>query len=158
MMRRLAVLVLVAGMGAGACHDGKTYSYVLDTNRGRLGWRQSANPSRGPCVALKPATGDVAEVCPIAYGPPGTQLYGGWVDVGGATAVIGFLASDVKEWSSSGVGVIRESKPISALEGRRLFVQLVDDGVQTERSIRLTQGPDPSAAGHPTVTITVRHP
>ncbi len=150
--------MLIAALGGGACDRGETYSYVLDTDRGRLGWRQSANPSRGPCVAFTPTTGDVVEVCPVTDGPPGTQLYGEWVDLGDATAVIGFLASDVKAWSSSGVGVIRESKPIAGLDGRRLFVQLVDDDLQTERSIRLTQGPDPSAAGHPSLTVTVRHP
>src|SRR4051794_26631058 len=103
LVRRVTVIVLVVALGGGACDQGKKYSYSLDTNRGRLGWRQSENPSRGPCVALKPTTGKVVEVCPVADGPPGTKLYGDWVDAGDGTAVIGFVAPDVKQWSSSGL-------------------------------------------------------
>jgi hypothetical protein len=150
--------VLIVVLGGGACDDKQKYSYVLDTNRGRIGWRQSANPSRGPCVALEPPSGKVVEVCPVSDGPPGNKLYGDWVDAGDGTAIIGFVARDVKEWSSSGVGVTRETKPIAALDGRRLFVQLVDDDLQTEKVIRLTPGPDPLLAANRSQTITVRHP
>ena len=139
-MRHLAVILLAFVLGAGsACDRSVNYTFVKNTNAGQLGWRPSKRGSEVPCVALKPSAKEPVVACPT--GSP-ARIFAKWVEAGDESVVIGFLAPGIAESVSSGVGVGEVTPPIRALGGRRLFIQIVDDGLQTERTIRIAENPE----------------
>ena len=136
MRRSIAALALVL-LFVACTNDTKDakVSYVKETSVGRLGWKPSKQ-KQVPCVVL--TTGDEAVACPSRQLG---RVYGQWVQAGSGSAVIGFLAPGEDKFASTAVGVIETTPPIEGLGGRRLFIQIVDNDLQTEDVIGLAIDP-----------------